>query len=98
MRKNIYRIVTRAADGSLLVRDFSNPEEVCKFHSQIGTDDCSVHLGLRGMPVYRGLIGPMAEGPNVVRYESPEVFEMMTKEWVAAVPVRRRGHQAKRNM
>ena len=98
MRKNIYRIVTRGADGSLLVRDFSNTEEICKLHSQIGVDDCSVHHGLRGLPVYKGLIGPMAEGANVIRYESPEVFEMMTKEWVAVVPVRRRGRQAKRNM
>ena len=98
MRKNIYRVVTRQADGRLHVHDFENAEEIGTEHDQIGTDDCSVHHGLRGLPVYKGLIGPLAEGANIIRYESPEVFELMTKEWIAAVPVRRRVHQAKRNM
>jgi hypothetical protein len=58
-------------------------------HTQIGVDDCSTDLGLRGQPVFRGLIGPMPEGKNVVRYESPEVFESLTKEWTATKAVRR---------
>jgi hypothetical protein len=58
-------------------------------HTQIGIDDCSTDLGLRGMPVFRGLIGPMPEGKNVIRYESPEVFESLTKEWSAVRPSRR---------
>jgi len=33
------------------------------------------------MPVFRGLIGPMPEAKGVVRYETPEVFETLTKEW-----------------
>ena len=37
-----------------------------------------------GMPVFRGLIGPMPEGKTVIRYESPEVFESLTKEWSSA--------------
>ena len=44
-------------------------------------DDCSTDLELRGLPVFRGLIGPMPEGTNIIRYESPEVFETLTKEW-----------------
>jgi hypothetical protein len=44
-------------------------------------DDCSTDLDLRGLPVFRGLIGPMPEGQDVIRYESPEVFETLTKEW-----------------
>jgi len=42
------------------------------------------------MPVFRGLIGPMPEGKNIVRYETPEVFELMTKEWATNKPRRRR--------
>ncbi len=52
-----------------------------RVHTQIGVDDCSTDLGLRGQPVLRGLIGPMPEGKNIIRYESPEVFEALTKEW-----------------
>jgi hypothetical protein len=40
--------------------------------------------------VFRGLIGPMPEGKNVIRYESPEVFETLTKDWSSAKPIRRR--------
>jgi hypothetical protein len=61
-------------------------------HTQIGIDDCSTDLGLRGLPVFRGLIGPMPEGKNIVRYESPEVFETLTKEWSMTKTARRRGH------
>ena len=42
------------------------------------------------MPIFKGLIGPIPEGKNVVRYESPDVFEIMTKEWAANKPRRRR--------
>lgn len=79
--KDTFRIVTRASDGSLQIRDFPNAEPILHMHSQIGIDDCSTDLGLRGMPVFRGLVGPIPEGKNVVRYESPEVFESLTKEW-----------------
>ena len=44
----------------------------------------------RGMPVFRGLVGPMPEGKNVVRYESPDVFEALTKEWSTVRTTRRR--------
>ena len=39
--------------------------------------------------MFRGLIGPMPEGKNIVRYESPEVFETLTKEWSTAKSTRR---------
>ncbi|MDR1958219.1 MAG: hypothetical protein LBQ54_04125 [Planctomycetaceae bacterium] len=82
-KKETYRIVTRAANGELKFRDYDSEEEVLKRHVQIGIDDCSTDLGLRGRPVFRGLIGPMPETGNIVRYESPEVFETLTKEWSA---------------
>jgi hypothetical protein len=88
-KKDTYRIVTRAGDGSLLIRDFPDSDSIIRSHTQIGIDDCSTDLELRGQPVFRGLIGPMPEGKNIIRYETPEVFEMLTKEWGTNKPRRR---------
>ncbi len=87
--KSTVRVVTRGGDGMLRIRDFPTTESLLETHTQIGIDDCSTDLGLRGLPVFRGLIGPMPEGKNVVRYESPEVFETLTKEWSSAKVARR---------
>ena len=81
MPKNIYRVVTRGTDGDIKISDYQEAGPILKMHSQMGVDDCSTDLELRGLPVFRGLVGPMSEGKNVVRYESPEVFESLTKEW-----------------
>jgi hypothetical protein len=89
MAKDTFRIVTRGTDGKLHTRDYSKQESLLRVHTQIGIDDCSTDLGLRGLPVLRGLIGPMPEGKNVIRYESPEVFETLTKEWTSSKTVRR---------
>jgi hypothetical protein len=90
MKKDTFRIVTRGADGQIRIRDYDSQEAVLKRHLQVGVDDCSTDLNLRGLPVFRGLIGPMPEGLNVIRYESPEVFETLTKEWGVTRPSRRR--------
>lgn len=89
-KKDTYRIVTRGVDGSLRIRDFPGPEPILRMHTQIGVDDSSADLELRGLPVFRGLIGPMPDGKSIVRYESPEVFETVTKEWGSAKIKRRR--------
>lgn len=88
--KDTFRVVTRGSDGEIRIKDYDNAEPILKVHSQIGTEDSSTDLALRGLPVFKGLIGPMPEGKNVIRYESPEVFETLTKEWSAAKPKRRR--------
>ncbi|GAB5406083.1 MAG: hypothetical protein Aurels2KO_43140 [Aureliella sp.] len=93
-KKDTFRIVTRGSDGSMRIRDFPDPDAILRMHSQIGVDDSSADLALRGMPVFRGLIGPLPEGKNIVRYESPEVFETMTKEWGTAKVKRRRRRTA----
>jgi hypothetical protein len=90
MLKDTYRIVTRGADGQIRIRDYDSAEVLLKRHLQVGIDDCSTDLALRGLPVFRGLIGPMPEGKNIIRYESPEVFETLTKEWGTLRPSRRR--------
>lgn len=95
MAKDTFRIVTRGTDGELHTRDYNRQESLLRVHTQIGVDDCSTDLELRGQPVLRGLIGPMPEGMNIVRYESPEVFEALTKEWgQTKVPRRSRTHRS----
>jgi hypothetical protein len=90
MGKDTYRVVTRGADGQIRIRDYDNQDALQKRHTQIGVDDCSTDLGLRGLPVFRGLVGPMPEGKSIIRYESPEVFETLTKDWSTAKTSRRR--------
>ena len=90
MSKDTFRVVTRGSDGTLHVRDFNKQDSLQRLHTQIGIDDCSTDLGLRGLPVFRGLIGPMPEGKNVIRYESPEVFEALTKEWSVVKTTRKK--------
>ena len=87
--KSTFRIVTRGDNGQLRIRDYPDKESLLEMHTQIGIDDCSTDLSLRGLPVFRGLIGPMSESKTIVRYESPDVFEALTKEWSAAKPPRR---------
>jgi hypothetical protein len=89
MNKDTFRVVTRGSDGQIRIRDYDSKEALQKRHVQVGIDDCSTDLGLRGLPVFRGLIGPIPEGKNIIRYETPEVFETLTKDWSATRPSRR---------
>jgi len=90
MEKAIFRLVSRAVDGKLRIKEYARADSLLKMHTQIGVDDCSTDLSLRGLPIFRGLIGPMPEGKGIIRYETPEVFESLTKEWSVAKPTRRR--------
>ena len=92
-----YRIVTRGKNGELRARDYQHQEAVLRMHTQIGVDDCSTDLALRGMPIFRGLIGPMPEAKGVVRYETPEVFETLTKEWSTTTASRSRRRRSTTN-
>jgi hypothetical protein len=93
MAKSTWRLVTRAADGGLVIHDFDSPQEILRTHLQVGADDCSTDLELRGAPVFRSLVGPMPEGRGIVRYETPEVFEALTTEWAQPRPPRRRNRK-----
>jgi hypothetical protein len=90
MAKKIIRVVSRACDGELKTKEYDDFAELTQRYEQIGLDDCSTDLSLRGMPLFRGLIGPIAEAKNLVLYESPDVFEFMTKEWSQRKTKRRR--------
>lgn len=95
MKKDTFRVVTRGADGQLRIKDYGDAEALLKLHTQIGVDDCNTDLDLRGMPVFRGLIGPMSEDKHVVRYETPDVFEALTKEWSAQPAEKKRRRRRK---
>jgi hypothetical protein len=90
MAKDTWRLVTRDANGELVIHDFDSPEGILRSHLQIGMDDCSTDLALRGAPIFRSLIGPMPEGRTIVRYETPEVFETLTRDWAMPRSPRRR--------
>ncbi len=96
MAEKTIRIVTRGKNGELRTHDYPHQEAVLKMHAQIGIDDCSTDLSLRGLPVFRGLIGPMPESKGVVRYEAPEVFESLTKEWGETPPGPKKRRRASR--
>lgn len=85
----IYRLVDRGADGEIRVQDFADSASIDERFEKIGVDDCSADLRMRGLPVFRGLVGPIPERDGTVaRYETPEIFEKLTKEWSA--PQRRK--------
>jgi len=90
MQQKIIRVVTHDGDGSFRTMEYDSFDSLDRSHDRVGIDDCSTDLSLRGMPVYRGLVGPIPESKTVVRYESPDVFEMLTKEWAAKKNKRRR--------
>ena len=81
MKRHTFRVVTRGPEGEYRIRDYVSEEEVRRWHVQTGISDCSLDVSLRGRPIFKGLIGPMPEVGGVLRYESPEVFEQLTKEW-----------------
>ncbi|MEQ8789917.1 MAG: hypothetical protein RIC55_26720 [Pirellulaceae bacterium] len=87
--KQTFRVVMRGSDGKIRTKDYASQDSLLRLHTQIGIDDCSTDLALRGLPVFRGLVGPMPEAKGVIRYETPEVFESLTKEWTAAKTPRR---------
>lgn len=93
MAKDTWRLVTRNAGGDLVIHDFDSAEGILRTHLQVGADDCSTDLRLRGAPVFRTLVGPMPEGRNIIRYETPEVFESLTKEWAVPKSPRRRSRK-----
>ncbi len=86
----IFRIFARGCNGEIRSFDYSSEEDILVEHTKIGIDDCSTDLSLRGLPVFLGLIGPMPEKEGIVRYETPEVFEKLTREWYK--PKRRARH------
>lgn len=85
-----YRVFSRGTGGEICFHDYQSEEAVLEQYVKISVDDCSTDLTLRGFPVFKGLIGPIPETSEIVRYETPEVFEKLTREWSRSRTRRRR--------
>ena len=85
-----FRVVARGANGEIKIQNYSSEGELLLRHVKIGVEDCSTDLALRGLSVFRGLIGPMPDGEETARYETPEIFEELTKRWSAPKRKRRK--------
>ncbi|MCL2005512.1 MAG: hypothetical protein FWG73_05040 [Planctomycetaceae bacterium] len=81
MKPHVFRVVTKGPEGEYRIRDYVSEDEIRRWHVQAGSCDYTLDNALRGQPIFKGLIGPMPEPGGVLRYESLEVFEQMTKEW-----------------
>lgn len=85
-----YRVVTITETGKFVERDYKSVTDLCDKFEQIGVEEDSYTLRLHGQPTFRGLIGPMSDGPGVVRYETPEAYSAMTEIWAKTRRPRRR--------
>ena len=97
MKKHIFRVVTKGPEGEYRIRDYTSEEEICRWHIQNGICDYNLDVTLRGRPTFKGLVGPMPEANGVLRYESPDVFEQMAKEWSESKRRHRRKKKTVRN-
>ena len=93
-KKRTYRVVMRSPNDEMRMKDYISRKALLADYHGIGLDDCSTDLTLRGEPILRGLVGPMSEDDNVVRYETPDVFESLTKVWFHEEQPRRRPSRA----
>ena len=91
--KNIL-IVSSDEQGNHVETILDSADELVAQYEQIGIDDCSTDLALRGFPVVKGLVGPIPENKTTVRYETVAVFEELTKIWAATKTKRRRRTKA----
>lgn len=89
MPAQLVRLVSRDSSGSIRTQEYASFDSLHATWEQIGIDDCSTDLALRACPVFRGLVGPIPDGKGIARYETPEVFEVQTREW-ASIRTRRR--------
>ncbi len=92
-QKNIL-IVSSDEHGNHVETTLDSADDLIARYEQIGIDDCSTDLALRGFPVVRGLVGPIPENKATVRYETVPVFEELTKIWAATKTKRRRRTKA----
>ncbi|MFO0948109.1 MAG: hypothetical protein U1D30_19685 [Planctomycetota bacterium] len=76
-----YRVVTKNENGGVQHRDYTSLESLLADFEQIGIEEDSYTMRLHGEPVFKGLIGPMSDGKSIIRYETPEVFAMLTEQW-----------------
>lgn len=77
----VYRLVSLSPSGDQCVQDSTNPEELFKNYKLVAVEEDSYTMRLHGEPIFKGLIGPMSDGKNIIRYETPDVFAAQTERW-----------------
>lgn len=70
--------------GHMVVRLFDDRSEFVAFLEtkgmrQIGEASVRLDASLNGQPIFDGLIGPMVGNHNSIRYETPEVWERLSR-------------------
>lgn len=65
--------------------EFDNVESLIKYMKEKGFEylgkETNTHLlsGLQGQPTFKGLIGPMYDGPKRIRYETQERYDALSR-------------------
>lgn len=77
----VYRVVFKNKHGVIEHIDYPDIKRLLDSYEQVGVEEDSYTIRLHGEPVLKGLIGPMSEGKDMVRYETPQVFVVMTEQW-----------------
>lgn len=82
-KPKIYKVVTVAPGDRFEQQVFNSREDLLKVYEQAGTlCDNLRRLELQGQPRLEGLYGPMYDGEEngaaVIRYESPEVYKILS--------------------
>lgn len=82
-KPKIYKVVTMRPGDRFEQQVFNSREELLKVYEQAGTlSDNLRRLELQGQPRLEGLYGPMYDGEEngaaVIRYESPEVYRILS--------------------
>lgn len=77
----IYRVVYRDKSGKITQKDYAHLKALLEDYRQVALEEDSYNLRLHGQPILKGLIGPLSEGRNVVRYEAPDVYQVLTEKW-----------------
>lgn len=77
----VYRVVFKNKQGVITHCDYPDVKSLLKDYEQVGVEEDSYTIRLHGEPVLKGLIGPMSEGKEIVRYETPPVFAILTEQW-----------------
>lgn len=75
-KPQIYRLVSRMANGSFKTIETTDLSgyEITGTHDNPRTREI-----LQGQPLIRGFLGPMYDGNNIVRYESREAYNALSK-------------------
>jgi len=79
-----YKIVTRNSSGRFVVQIFSDDLSLERAVRKLGgrktgtVNNPRLRPELQGLPTFSNLLGPMWDGPGGARYETDEVYDIMS--------------------